>query len=299
MSTDDYVEVGPDQFASPWERTVLHERWRRRVRDGKPNDMVIVISPSSKTGVSGTGKTTLGTTLAEELDVSDSGFDAREQATLSVHDLAYQIIPGVEEGSAVLFDEAQGTPGEQGLHSKRSMLQSAIDTINSVLANRDKRLTVIMIFQQLSMAASDILPLIDAWLMIRYEPSDPRGPLAKHHLISVDDYDLRSPDIRTPVLEELTWPDLPDDNANYQILEQMKQEAKQRNKDSLDEEETMTVDEVVAEIENRDVVESYIQSSPGGEYIATELIQADYSLTEREAKTVKARLKQRGDLNVM
>lgn len=211
-----------------WSETDLHHRWAKSVRDGRPNDFVIVISPSSKTGVSGTGKTTLATCLAEEFDVTDEGFDAEETGTTDLSELAYDILLNSEPGSAIIFDEAQGTPSGTGLNKRRGMKSETLDAVNSILANRDNRYTLIIVVQQLSMLDASMLPLIDAWLLITKEPDDPRGPEVVNHEIYGDDYELKSDGLKTPAPENLTWPPMVD-SYNYAVMERKKQSAKQRD----------------------------------------------------------------------
>ncbi|OTE99114.1 hypothetical protein [Halorubrum sp. SD683] len=200
-----------------------------------PNDFLMVISASSKSAVSGTGKTTLGTGCAKTLDGSSSGFDAEEQATLSAGELGYEIIPGVETRSAVVIDESQGTPGGgSALNTRRAMKTETIETIGSILANRDKMLTIIIIVQNFSMLDSWIYPLVDAWLLIRKGPGHPQGPVATHHKVEIDDYDLKNPQLRTPAVEDLSWDPLPEDDPDYQVMDRKKQEAKQKSDGSPD-----------------------------------------------------------------
>jgi hypothetical protein len=214
------------------EATRLYQRWEGRVAKEPTNDYLICVSPSSKTAVSGTGKTTLATGLAQRFDISDEGFNAEEKATLSAGTLGYEIIPDVGEGSAVILDEAQGTPGAgSGLNSRRAMKTETIETIGSILANRDKRLTVILVVQRYEQLDPTIYPMTDSWLLIRRGPSDPSGPIAAHHSVVVEDYDLQSPEVKTPRLELLSWPPLDDDDEDYQTMERKKQLAKTKGGD--------------------------------------------------------------------
>ncbi|MFB6200867.1 MAG: hypothetical protein ABEI98_02540 [Halorhabdus sp.] len=222
-----------------FEDTELYDRWRRRVKEGKPNDFIICVTASSHTGVSGTGKTTAEVGLCKEFDLTDSGFSAEENATLDSGELAYEILPNIESGSAVCFDEAQGAPATDSVNARRGMKQEAIDAINAILANRDMRITLVITAQQLSMLDSSLYPLIDAWLLIRYEPDDPRGPLMTHHKLHVNDYDLKNPSLKTPGVEDLTWPEIPMDDPDYRVLEAKKQDAKQRGGSTEDEDKSL------------------------------------------------------------
>jgi hypothetical protein len=219
-------------------KTKLYRRWFQRIKEPPTNDFLLVLSASSKSAVSGTGKTTVATGLAKTLDSSVSGFDAESQATLSAGELGYEIIPSVENRSAVIIDEAQGTPGAgSAMNKRRSMKTETIETISSILANRDKGLTIIVVVQQFQMLDAWLLPLVDAWLLIRRGPGHPQGELATHHKVQVDDYDLQSPTLKTPAIEDLRWPPLPADDPDYAVMERKKQEAKERSQGGDDNED--------------------------------------------------------------
>lgn len=212
----------------PWEETQLYEMHKSRVREGRPNDLVLAISASSKTGVSGTGKTTAACALAEEFDILDAdAWDAEQYGTTEVETLAYDILPDAETGAAMVLEEAQGTPSGTGLNKRRGMKEETLAAINGILANRDNRNTVIIVVQQLSMLDMSLIPLLDAWLMIRYEPSDRKGPLMTHHGVKDADYDLNGVDLKTPGKEDLEWPPL-EHKESYHEMERKKQQSKQR-----------------------------------------------------------------------
>jgi hypothetical protein len=210
-----------------WEETQLYHIHKERVREGRPNDFVLAISASSKTGVSGTGKTTAACALAEEFDILDGQWDADRYGTTEVDELAYDILPEAEEGAAMLLEEAQGTPSGTGLNKRRGMKEETLGAINGILANRDNRNTVIIVVQQLSMLDMSLIPLLDAWLLIRYEPSDPQGPMMVHHGVEDADYDLNGVDLKTPGREELEWPPL-EHKESYRTMERKKQSSKRR-----------------------------------------------------------------------
>lgn len=215
-----------------WEDTALYRDWYQSTQQGTPDDFVILITASSKTPVSGTGKTTLLTSLGKRTDVTAGSLDAEwgadEKATMDAGTLAYDITPEVEPRSAVAFDEAQGTPGGTGLDSRRAMQQESIDAINSILANRDDQYTIIIAAQHTKFLDPRLFVMVDAWLMIKHAPDDPRGPLGVHHRIHMEDYDFGDPTIKTPAVEEFSWPKLPEDDPDYVAMEEMKQKAKQR-----------------------------------------------------------------------
>jgi hypothetical protein len=216
----------------------LYRDWYEQVIMPPENDFIVCVSASSRTPVSGTGKTTLGVGLAKSLDRSESGFNADEQATLSADEFANTVIPEAEHQSAVLMDESQGTPGGgSGMNRMRAMSQSTMDAIGSLLANRDKSLTVVVIVQQIHMLFTDFFPMIDAWLLISKAPGQMGGPELKHHKVYTEDYPDAGGGLRTPVVEYLSWPSVPESDPAYQELEEMKQAAKTKGGGDGDEED--------------------------------------------------------------
>lgn len=218
-----------------FEDSYFYYRWSQQVLEPPSNDYVVAISASGKSTMSRTGKTTLTTFLAERLDQSEEGFDAEEKATLDAGELAYEIVPDVENKSAVCLDEAQGAAGTTGMDRRRGMKTEVIDSINAILNNGDKELTIIITAQHLPMLDKRLPPMVDSWFLIRHGPSSPQGPLGIHHGMLVEDYNFNDPQIKTPAYEDFTWPSIPASNTNYQTFESMKQEAKKRY--SEDEEE--------------------------------------------------------------
>ncbi|MFB6202053.1 MAG: hypothetical protein ABEI98_08580 [Halorhabdus sp.] len=244
-----------------FEDSLLYNDWARAVKQGTPNDFVICITASSKTLVSGTGKTTLETNLAQKTDLSGGGFDATEKATLDAGELAYEVVPSVPSQSAVCLDEAQGAPGTVGLDSRRAMKQEAIDAISSILANRDKQLTIIITAQQFSMLDPRVYPIIDAWLLIRKGPDHPEGPLGTYHNVYVEDYNLANPKVKTPGVEDFDWPRVAHDDPDYRHLEKLKQKAKRRGGDGDGDGESapQTVDDMPIEVRNNEIQRLYNQ----------------------------------------
>ncbi|UIP01740.1 hypothetical protein Hbl1158_16935 (plasmid) [Halobaculum sp. CBA1158] len=216
-------------------RSVLYRNWYEQVVLPPTNDFIVCISASSRTPVSGTGKTTLGTGVAKSLDRSEDGFDAESQATLSADEFANEVIPDAPDQAAVLIDETQGTPGGgSGMNRMRAMSQSTMDAIGSLLANRDKNLTVVVVVQRLGMLFSDFFPLIDAWLLISKAPGQIGGPEVKHHKVFTEDYPDAGDGMRTPIVEFLDWPAIPEDDEDYVVMERKKQKAKTKGGDDGD-----------------------------------------------------------------
>jgi hypothetical protein len=77
----------------------------------------------------------------------------------------------------------------------------------------------------------NLLPMFDAWLLIRRDPGQKGGPLMTHHVIHQNDYNLGSKDIKTPAIEDLEWPALPNDDPDYLEMERKKQVAKAGKQD--------------------------------------------------------------------
>ena len=233
-----------------WKETQLYQNWQRKVSAN--NDFLIALSPSSRTSGSGSGKTTLAVTLAERMDDTAEGFDAETKATLDAGDLAYQILPNVEPGSAVIFDEAQGAPGTTSVNSRRGMKSEALDAINGILANRDKNLTLIVVVQQLAMLDKLLYPMLDAWLLITADPTEPQGPECVHHTLMTNDYNLKDPQIKTPAHEKLVWDDLPPDSDNYAEMERKKDAARRKKEES---DESSMVDSLTTRERDRLIAE--------------------------------------------
>jgi len=109
------------QAAKPFADTQLRMEWANRVKGEIANDFVIVVTPHSATAGSGSGKTTLALQLCKAFDVSERGFDAQRNATLDAGALTEEVLDQSQSGSALLWDEAQGAPGTDGLDARRAM----------------------------------------------------------------------------------------------------------------------------------------------------------------------------------
>jgi len=254
--------------ASEWrqefENNILHRRWKQRVVDGDPNDFIVAISASpQRTGVSGTGKTTLALDLAKNhFDVSESGFDASEQATLDTRELE-DLYHNNDRGSALIFDEAQGVDADSGANARRSMASSTIDAIGTVAANRMRAMTLIIISQNIKWLDKNLLDLVDCWIRITDEPSTQNGPRATAYELYADDMDFESRKTKTPVLTDLTWNDIPDSDADYRYMERLKEEAtEEAEEEALDELPTELRDEKIeqlvdAGLRQKDVAEAF------------------------------------------
>lgn len=213
----------------------LYHDWYQRVACGDPNDYVIAISADPRsTGVSGSGKTTFGGGLAKRwFDYSEGGFDGEIQYTLDAAKLAYDLYNDTGELAVLVGDEMQGTPATTGLNSKRSQKSEALDAINAIAAGRSDRKTVILIVQDLKSLNKDALTFIDSWLLIR----DDFDYVATHYGVAPDVFDLGSRETKTPGIEQITWDALPEDDPDYQVMEEKKAAAKRGEREYSEDDE--------------------------------------------------------------
>lgn len=215
-----------DEFAGPEARPVTSSRlytdWYYRVASGNPNDYIIAITADPRfTGVSGSGKTTMAGGLAKwYLDFSPGGYDAEIQYTQQPQEILGKMYPETEAMATLIYDEAQGTPSDTGLNSKRSMKSDAIEAINTVATRRKDRKTLIVISQSLKALNKDLYDFIDAWVLI----TDDVHYRATHYAVQPDVFNLENRKTHTPGVEDLTWDPLPADDSDYAVMERIKDE---------------------------------------------------------------------------
>jgi len=206
----------------PLTHSRLYTDWYYRVGTGDPNDYVIAITADPRfTGVSGTGKTTMAGGLAKwYLDFSPGGYDAEIQYTQSPDDILGKMYPETEAGATLIYDEAQGTPSDTGLNSKRAMKSDALEAINTVATRRKDRKTLIVISQSLKALNKDLYDFIDAWVLI----NDDVNYRATHYAVQPDVFNLETRKTNTPGVEDLSWDALPADDPDYKTMERIKDE---------------------------------------------------------------------------
>jgi len=283
------LEVAAQEFES----TQLWTDWAKRVKGERANDYVIVLTPHSATAGSGTGKTTLALQLCKALDQSDSGFDAETNATLDAGALTEEVLAESEPGSALLWDEAQGAPGTDGLDARRAMQGEVMDAVKGVLAARNQRHTLVIIGQQIRMFDPRLYPMIDAWLHIVKDPGQ-GTPTAVHYKLIGNDYKLDSREYTTWRVEELYWNALPADDRDYVELDRMKERAKTQSDDEEDEDDGPSITELADKIEAMDPSEkaSYV-TWHGGHHKwvwSTDRLYRSYDIYKREARALKDHL---------
>jgi len=220
QETDDNSGEGPEYRKLTESR--LYTDWYYRVGSGNPNDYIIAITADPRfTGVSGSGKTTMAGGLAKwYLDFSPGGYDAEIQYTQSPSDILGKMYPESEAGATLIYDEAQGTPSDTGLNSKRAMKEDAITAINTVATRRKDRKTLIVISQSLKSLNKDLYDFIDAWILI----TDDVNYRATHYSVQPDVFNLETRKTNTPGVEDLTWDALPAGDPDYEVMERIKDE---------------------------------------------------------------------------
>lgn len=216
--------VSVERSTSEFGKTDLHRTWKERVIHDN-NDFIVGIAPSSRTAISGTGKTTLAVKLAEHYDRTRRGFVARDKAALDAGTVANDLIPDLEARSAVVFDEAQGTLGDDGVDSRRGMASSVIDMARAAAQFRKRQHTLLVVTQSTSWIDSRMMELLDRLILIQ-EKNAQKGYA---RAIVFDQYrrDLPGGDrsTRTPAIEEIKWGPCEPDNRNYAELDRKKEQA--------------------------------------------------------------------------
>lgn len=233
MSTPSHSET-PNRLKTI-RQSRLYKDWYWRVGSGRPNDYIIAISANPRrTGVSGSGKTTFGLNLAKyHFDISESGFDAEVQGTLDPDELAYDIYPETDEGSTLVYDEAQGTPSTTGLNSKRAMKDESLNAINTIATRRKDRKTLIIITQNIKSLVTDLYDYIDAWLLIQ----DDVNYYATHYSVQPDVFNFESRKTTTPGVEDISWSPVPKSDSDYQYMTKLKDESTERARERASEDD--------------------------------------------------------------
>jgi hypothetical protein len=214
----------PDNItnASPhrdFSETNLHSTWERRVKKSD-NDFIIGIAASSRTPISGTGKTTLAIRLARHFDDSADGFDASEKAALSSEAVSEDLIPELPQRSSIIFDEAQGTLSSDGVDSRRAMANAVVDMARSAAQFRKRQHTLLVVSQSSDWIDSRMMDLLDRLIIIQE-----RGRAVVYDHYRDDLPNSGQSREYTPAVEEINWQALPDDDPDYQALDEMKEQA--------------------------------------------------------------------------
>lgn len=227
-----------DQQASakPFEQSELLATQRDRIRED--NDMIVCISPSSKTEGSGTGKTTMGIRACRWFDMKDSAWDAEKQASLDSTVVAEKLYPDLPAGSAILFDEAQGTLDSDGVDARRAMSDAVVRMARSAAQHRTKHHTLVMVTQSTQWLDSRMMDIIDRLVLIQERDFEREWARAVTFDYYYDDLGS-SKNEYTPSIEDIYWRPLSTDDPDYQHIEKLKldhDEEQDINDDEADDE---------------------------------------------------------------
>jgi predicted ATPase len=202
----------------------LYQLWRERVILDD-NDLIVAVAASSRTEISGTGKSTLAIQMARHFDNSSTGFDAENKATLHASEMAQELYPMCESQSALIFDEAQGTIDSDGVDSRRAMANSVVQMSRAAAQYRKRQHSLIIVAQSTDWIDSRMMELIDRLVLI--QEKDVRRGYAR--AVSFDHYREDLPSNggikeRTPAIEDLLWQPLTEQDEDYQTIERMKEQ---------------------------------------------------------------------------
>lgn len=222
-------------------KSQLYQTWRDRVVKDD-NDFIIAIAASTRTSISGTGKSTLATQLAERFDISSSGFNAEEKASLDSEEIAEELYPNLPNKSSIIFDEAQGTLGSDGVDSRKAMANAVVKMSRSAATFRYKQHTLIIVAQSTAWLDSRMMDLIDRLVLI--QEKNPEDKFARAVVFDHYREDLPSNSTAkeyTPAIEDIYWEPEPvgrseDFKQNYEYLHRLKE--KTAEKEETDDDST-------------------------------------------------------------
>jgi hypothetical protein len=229
----------------PFKKSPLYQDWHSKVMQSD-NDYTIVIAASSRSAISGVGKTTLGLTLTRYFDRSKTAWNAEDKATLSATEFSKDLLTDPEDGgkqvptkSAVIFDEMQGTLSGDGVDARRSMADSVKDVTTAIATLRYRQLTSVLITQSTQWIDKRVDDLLDALILI--QPTDDASDGVRGAVFETYYNDLsNNPTRYTDRMGSFTWPEISDED--YDALHQMKaQSAENRVQDT--EEDTSLPDD--------------------------------------------------------
>jgi tRNA A37 N6-isopentenylltransferase MiaA len=204
---------------SGFEESDLYQLWERRVKKSD-NDLIIAIAASSRSPISGTGKTTLAIRLAREFDATGGGFDGEEKASLDSEVVAEELIPELEPKSSIIFDEAQGTLASDGVDSRRGMANAVVRMARAAAQYRKRQHTLIIVAQSTDWIDSRMMDLIDRLVLIQQ-----RGYAKVYDHYRDDLPSASASNEYTPVKERIRWHSLSSDDGDYEALDNLKEQA--------------------------------------------------------------------------
>jgi len=232
-----------EQFV-PFSETELYKDWESKVAKSD-NDYTVVIAASSRSAISGVGKTTLAITLTRYFDMSDTEWNAEDKSTLSATDFSRRLLTNdtdedaVPTKSAVIFDEMQGTLSGSGVDSRRSMADSVKDVTTAIATLRYRQLTSVLVTQSTKWIDKRVDDLLDALILI--QPRDSATDDVRAAVFDTYYNDLSSGSQQyTERMCSFTWPEVNDED--YDALHEMKENSAQ-NKMTEDDEDSSLPDE--------------------------------------------------------
>lgn len=170
------------------------------------NDVkIIVVGKNSQTGI---GKTTLAIQLCRFID--RNGWSADEKAFIDVHDYI-QAHLDKQKGSCLLMDEI-----EAGADNRRAMSHENVELSQAWATMRARNIATVTTAPSISMVDSRMLELADFWILVK------RRGWAQPFEINVNDFNGRVQ--RSPIMggEHIKFADLPDDDADKEYLDSIK-----------------------------------------------------------------------------
>lgn len=272
-SIADDVSVKP--IYEPFGEGELYRRYKHRVLDSD-NDFIVVIAAASKSAISGVGKSTLAAEFCRTFDASTVGWSAEQKATLNPQRFAHGLLAdeeSIQNQSAVMFDEMQGTLSSRGTDSRRSMADSVIDVSAALSTLRFRQCTAVLVTQSTKWIDKRIDDILDALVLVQQQ--DPVTGEVQAEVFDTYYNDLElSPSRYTERIDTITWSPLPDDDPDYAALHEMKkQSATNQASEAEDEdgEDELKVPkekqiEIAQELRNEGIIAEKIASKPFIEY---------------------------------
>jgi len=260
----------------PVRETWLGKLHYKRVHQEK-NDFIVAIAPSSKSAVSGVGKTTLGIRLAREFNMADEDWSARKGATLSATSFVNEILNNEDEVPdryAVLSDELQGTLSDDGADSRRSMADSVIRLSRALATLRFRQLSTILITQSTDWIDQRVRKLLDALVLIQ------RPGFAIVYDVYENDLSIRNKEY-TEKKQTLNWEPLPGNDPDYRHLHRLKKNSAKRQQPDDDDED----DELPKEQQMK-IAQSHRDAGKSLQWIADNVDAITYSRETIRKETV-------------
>lgn len=195
-----------DNVRNGWQDSYLYSKYKKR--RGQERDLVILIIGENAS--TGTGKTTLAVQLANMMDESSDGF-TEEKATPYIDEF-FRLYKEVEEGAAIVGDEAQGLAD-----SRKSMTNENVYVSQIMSRARFREVYTILTMPSADMLDKRLKRRADVLIVC---DEDSKGNARVYELFMND---LDSGKIKTRKMEEIEWSAM-DDHPAYQKLSEDKED---------------------------------------------------------------------------